>query len=73
MWNRGAELAVSGLEDCCGALVEDLFIKEVMVHGEAGSREEIQDSTMLRVADQFSIVGQRGGIGHVDRYGMTMS
>jgi hypothetical protein len=69
----GAELPISGLEDRCRTFVKNLLIKKVVVHGQACAREEVQDPTMFGVTDQPSVVGQCGGVSHVNGYGMAMS
>ena len=69
----GTMLAVSRLEDGGGAAVEDLLVEELVIHGETGSGEEVQDTAVLFVGDEPAAVGESGGEGHVDGDGVTVT
>lgn len=71
--NSRSQLSISCLEDRLGALVENFFVELVVIHREASSREQVQESLVVAVRQVSSHVGKRSGIGHVDRDGMAMA
>lgn len=71
--NSRSQLSVSCLEDRLGALVENFFVELVVIHREASSREQVQESLVIPIRQVSSHVGKRSGVGHVDRDGMAMA
>jgi hypothetical protein len=68
-----AELAIAGLEDGLGGLVEDLLVELVVVHGQATAGEEGVDTLHLLVGEKALDVGQGGGVGHVNGDGVSVT
>jgi hypothetical protein len=68
-----AELAIAGLEDSLGGLVEDLLVELVVVHGKTAAGEKSVDTLHLLVGKETLDVGQGSGVGHVDGDGVSVA
>ena len=44
-----------------------------MVHGETGTREEVQQPAVLLVRKEAALVSQCSGVSHVDRDGVSVA
>jgi len=45
----------------------------VIVHRQAGAGEEIQEATVLSIANQLAVIDKSSGIGHINRDCMPMT
>jgi hypothetical protein len=68
-----AELAITGLEDGLGGLVEDILVELVVVHRQTAAGEESMDTLHLLVGEEALDVGQGGGVGHVNGDGVSVT
>ena len=68
-----AKLAIAGLEDGLGGLVEDLLVELVVIHGQTAAGEESVDTLHLLVGEKTLDVGQGGGVGHVNGDGVSVT
>ena len=68
-----AKLAIAGLEDGLGGLVEDLLVEVVVVHGQTATGEESVETLHLLVGEKTLDVGQGGGVGHVNGDGVSVT
>jgi hypothetical protein len=71
--NGSAKLAIAGLEDGLGGLLEDVLVEVVVVHGQTATREESVNALHLLLGKQAVDVGQGRGVGHVDGDGVTVT
>jgi hypothetical protein len=71
--DSSAELAVAGLEDGLGGLLEDVLVEVVVVHGQTTTGEESVDALHLLLGEQAVNVGQGRRVGHVDGDGVTVT
>lgn len=71
--NSGTELSVTSLEDSLGGLVKDVLGEVLIVHGQTNTREEVQQSLVVLVAEDTSKVGEGGRVGHVNGDGVTVT
>jgi hypothetical protein len=71
--NGSAKLAITGLEDGLGGLLEDVLVEVVVVHGQTATGEESVDALHLLLGEQAVDVGQGGGVGHVDGDGVSVT
>ena len=68
-----ALLAVSGLEDSLGTGLEEVLVEKLVVHGKTNSAEEPEDLVSLSLGDVAAGPGQSGGVGHIDRDGVSVT
>jgi hypothetical protein len=61
------------LKNSLGGLVKDVLSEVVVIHGEADTREEVEKSLVLLIAEDASHVGKSGGVGHIDGDGVTVT
>jgi len=71
--SRRTQEAVAHLEDGGCGFGEDFLVELVVVHGEAGAGEELEDAAVLDVAEEPALVGERRGVGHVDGDGVAVA
>lgn len=69
----GAELAVAGLEDGGGGLLEHGRVEGGVVHGETGAGEEPEEAGVVRRGEEAAEVCEGGGVGHVDGDGVAVA
>ena len=68
-----AELAITGLEDSGGGLLEERTIEIRVVHGETGAGEEVQETPVLLGGKKTADVSESGRVGHVDGDSMAVA
>jgi hypothetical protein len=69
----GHKKTTTYLEDSLGGLVEDVLGEVVIVHGQTDTREEVEKSLVLLVAEDTSHVGKSGRVSHVNGDGVTVT
>jgi hypothetical protein len=73
-WNSvGYRKTTTYLQDSLGSLVEDVLSEVVIIHGETDTREEVEKSLVLLVAEDSSHVRKSGRVSHVDGDGVTVT
>jgi len=68
-----SELAITRLENGLGGLLKDLLVEVLVVDGQTDTREEVEQSAVLLVAEQATVVGQGGGVCHVNGDGVAVA
>lgn len=63
----------SYLEDSLGGLVEDVLGEVVIIHRKTNTREKVEKSLVLVVAEDTSQVGKSGRVSHVNGDGVTVT
>jgi hypothetical protein len=71
--DSSAELAVAGLQDGCGGLLEESGIELRVVHGETGAGEEVQETGVLLGGEKATNMGESSRVGHVNGDSVTVA
>lgn len=72
-WEKKLGIKSSYLKDSLGGLVEDVLGEVVVIHRKTNTREEVEKSLVLVVAEDTSQVGKSGRVSHVNGDGVTVT
>lgn len=61
------------LENGLGGLVEHVLVELLVVHGQSGTRKEVENALVLLVVEEATYVGKGRRVGHVDGDGVSVA